>query len=394
MTQSSTVYVIDPGRVGLLGHQYALNRMIGDHASDRGHNVCYLVDQGSPSDLVNALKARPVLDFNIYDTPPLTVADAHRVIARGNANAEKNLTDALGGIKAGDLVVFHTISYLGLLGAARWASAYAPKDIQVRVLLRFPPGYSPNFQDIPNDVVAAFEKEFAQGLRAWSALDQDVSFFGDSVEILSYLKELIGWDLPQLPTSIAFKHYTPAPPAALDGKPTFLMAGNGRKEKGVLILADAIGNFLNAKAKGRFVIQTITNPEVAERFEPFGSNVEIPNRHMEGADYFNFLATADAVLVPYDPVKYANRTSHVLIEGLGIGRPVITTAGTWMQEEAERVSPGSSLYMSEYTSDALFDCLMTFCEKREALAKLAWRQAEHVRNVHGESRFLETFLGI
>jgi len=393
MTHSSTVYVIDPGRVGLLGHQYALNRMIGDYASDCGFRLCYLVDQGSPDDLVGALNARPVLEFNIYDTPPMTVSDAHQAIARGNDHAEKNLSHALSDAKPGDVIVFHTISYLGLVGAARWAEAHAPKDLKVRILLRFPPSYSPNFQDIPEDVVSAFEAEFADGLRAWSALDQDVAFFGDSVEILTYLKGLIGWDLPLLPTSIAFKHYAPTPPAAIDQRPTFLMAGNGRKEKGVLLLAEAIGKFLDAGAEGHFVVQTITNPEVAKQFEPFAAHVEIPNRPLEGEAYFNFLATADAILVPYDPVKYANRTSHVLIEGLGIGRPVITSADTWMQEEADRVSPGSALYMSEYTSDALFDCLMAFCENRKALADSAWRQAEHVRDVHGESRFLKTFLG-
>lgn len=393
MTHSPTVYVIDPGRVGLLGHQYALNRMIGDHGADRGFDVCYLVDQGSPDDLIKALDARAVLDFNIYATPPMTVSEAQRAITRGNEQAEKNLAHALRDAIAGDVIVFHTISYLGMMGAARWAETHAPKDLKVRILLRFPPSYSPNFQDIPRDVVSAFEKEFADGLRAWAALEQDVAFFGDSVEILNYLKNLMGWDLPLLPTSIAFKHYTPVSPKIGDDTPTFLLAGNGRKEKGVVLLADAIAQFLKAGAVGRFVIQTITNPEIAKLFEPFGSVVEVPNRHMEGEAYFNFLATADAVLVPYDPVKYANRTSHVLIEGLGIGRPVITTAGTWMQEEADRVSPGSALYMPEYTSDALFDCLMTFCKNRKALTESAWRQAEHVRHVHGESRFLETFLG-
>ena len=393
MNTAQTIYVIDPGRVGLLGHQYALNRMIGEHARNAGYDLQYLVDQGSGEDLVAALNARPVLDFNIYATPPATLAAARDMIAQGNLSAAKNLAQALAAAQNGDVIVFHTISYLGLVGAANWAKTHAPKGLKIRILLRFPAGYSPNFQDIPPDVVLELEREFADGLKAWAHLDQDVSFFGDSYEILNYLKSLMSWDVPLLPTSIAFNHCTPVPPREPDQPPVFLLAGNGRKEKGIVILAEAIDRFLKEGGRGRFVIQSVINPEIAKLFDPFGQSVEIPNRHMEGADYFAFLSTADAVLVAYDPIKYANRTSHVLIEGLGAGRPVITTGGTWMQEEADRISPGSALYMASYSSTALFECLMRFCRERHVLSQSAWTQAPHVRDVHGETRFLSTFLG-
>ena len=394
MSHKPTIYVVDPGRVGLLGHQYALNRMIGAYGEDAGYDVQYLVDRHSGEDLVTALNAIPILDFNIYSNPAATADEALEAIAIGNRSAHENVASTLADIRDGDVLVFHTISYLGLAGIAEWASKNAPAGLKVRILVRFPPGYSPNFQDIDQAVIQIFEDEFARGLKAWRSLDLDVACFGDSPEILGYLKDLLNWDVPQLPTSIAFKHCRPKPPQRPGEPPVFLLAGNGRKEKGILLLASAIEKFISNGGQGRFIIQSITNPNIAKLFDGFGDRVNVPGLHLEGSDYFDFLSQADAVLVPYDPVKYENRTSHVLIEGLGIGRPVITTSGTWMHDEAQRISPGSALFMADYSSDDLLKCLDDFCENRASLTKSAWSQAPQVREIHGESRFMETFLSL
>ena len=55
------------------------------------------------------------------------------------------------------------------------------------------------------------------------------------------------------------------------------------------------------------------------------------------AEYLSLLAGADAVLVPYQPDIYDVRTSHVFLEAVGAGKPVMITAGTWMDLELARL---------------------------------------------------------
>src|SRR5205085_915175 len=73
-------------------------------------------------------------------------------------------------------------------------------------------------------------------------------------------------------------------------------------------------------------------------------------------DYFEQIYRVHAVLLPYDPIVYAVRTSGIFIEALGLGRPVITTSGTWMARQLCR-RPEAGLTMSSYSSAALCECL-------------------------------------
>ena len=66
-------------------------------------------------------------------------------------------------------------------------------------------------------------------------------------------------------------------------------------------------------------------------------DVDFLARNLTEADYLSLLADADAVMVPYHPAIYDVRTSHVFLEAVGAGKPVLITAGTWMDMELDRL---------------------------------------------------------
>ncbi len=61
--------------------------------------------------------------------------------------------------------------------------------------------------------------------------------------------------------------------------------------------------------------------------------IELIDTPMEPAEYFRRLVECDIVLIAYSRESYRARSSGVLIEALSAGKPVITTAGTWMASQ-------------------------------------------------------------
>ena len=46
-------------------------------------------------------------------------------------------------------------------------------------------------------------------------------------------------------------------------------------------------------------------------------------------DYSQYYEKCSVVLIPYDPLSFANRTSGQLIDALMTGKPVVCSHGTW-----------------------------------------------------------------
>nr|WP_246603173.1 glycosyltransferase [Falsiroseomonas tokyonensis] len=117
--------------------------------------------------------------------------------------------------------------------------------------------------------------------------------------------------------------------------------GNARDEKGILEILEAI-RLLRAEPAGleglRFTLQANDAvPEIAAAIDSFAlelpEQVRLLRRALSPEAYAALLAESDLVLLPYWREIYEARTSGVLPEALGGGRPVICTAGTWMADE-------------------------------------------------------------
>ncbi len=121
--------------------------------------------------------------------------------------------------------------------------------------------------------------------------------------------------------------------------------GDARMEKGIDVLAEAIGGLENELRDGRvsFVIQchmVIAEEEtkralglLKERAQMFPRSVELLEHPLSTEEYYTLLHSCDAVILPYRRREYAARTSGILAEAIAAGKPVIVTEGTWMSEQ-------------------------------------------------------------
>jgi hypothetical protein len=102
--------------------------------------------------------------------------------------------------------------------------------------------------------------------------------------------------------------------------------------------------------------------------------------------YYKLLSTASAVLVPYDKREYTYRTSHIFVEALGMGKPVVTMKGTWMASEMGRMAAMPGTIAGDFSAGALGSAMCQLVENwaatRENAASIAgpWRAHHNVQN--------------
>ncbi len=68
------------------------------------------------------------------------------------------------------------------------------------------------------------------------------------------------------------------------------------------------------------------------------AQVRLITNPLTNVEYRELLATADVLLLPYEPTNYYARSSGVLVEALTLGIPVIVPAGCWLSQQLAEVT--------------------------------------------------------
>jgi hypothetical protein len=247
----------------------------------------------------------------------------------------------------------HTLTVYQLGGLAEWfaalPSAHRPK---LFLQFQFPLEYGvERHSEWPNALTVA-----RQAADALSKAGK-VVFATNSDLLKDQLAFQLGhtWRLMPLPIHWP-NHVQDVSHAA---RPVFGFYGGLRAEKGSRLLAEAISAFAERHSDTLFIVHAPRKEcdEIAVNHLSNSQQVSLIRTNFKDKDaYFSQFCRAHFILLPYDPAIYALRTSGILIEALGLGRPVITTCGTWMAHQLRRRS-AAGLTMASYSSSALYDCL-------------------------------------
>ncbi len=128
--------------------------------------------------------------------------------------------------------------------------------------------------------------------------------------------------------------------------------GDARTEKGYLHLPQIVENLWDdylATKKVKITIQSNLSIEGGEegilaarlKLEQYSDNqVKIIKETMNTEEYYQLLASADLVIIPYDINSYKYRTSGVLTESLAAGKPVIVPANSWLATQIDKTRAG------------------------------------------------------
>lgn len=127
-----------------------------------------------------------------------------------------------------------------------------------------------------------------------------------------------------------------------EGKIKITYLGDARDEKNFGILPSVLNilhTYGGAGGHCQFVIQSNFNIKNGEP-ESASAKLQLSAMPLEycklaggpfsSDEYSELLLNSDIVIIPYNPEQYAARSSGVLAEAIGAGKPVVTTGGSWM----------------------------------------------------------------
>lgn len=125
------------------------------------------------------------------------------------------------------------------------------------------------------------------------------------------------------------------------------LLGDVREEKGVRYIPGLIQSLneylLSDRVKLRLQISS-HNGRVPDEIKPFASHygVELIERAMTEEAYYECVCSSSVILLPYDVVAYARRTSGIFAEAVAASVPVVVPRGTWMERQLSKHGAGKS----------------------------------------------------
>jgi glycosyltransferase involved in cell wall biosynthesis len=387
-----TVFVVDPGAGGVAGHFVQLDRVIAMGACTLGHACRIALPHRTDAAVLAAISgAEPVFDtpLSILDqalagwTPGLPPPGAERFAAR--------LGQFLATHGSGDIVVCHTLNVVHLHGFALWAARAAAPGVALRLVLRLEPDDA--VRPERHAAAAACCREGFDALRATTAA---TTLFADSEGLSAWYATLSGMPVAVLPLAVDFPDAAmlaglPGPP---DGSVVLSFLGGPRPEKGIRHLGRAIRPVCQRFPEIRFRIHAAGSDL---RLNRAGGASALPVETIADAvdrdGFFALIAASSLVLVPYDPAVYRHRTSHILAEALGSGRPVVAVDGGWLGREIRAFGGLGAVLAGDYTAEAIVEAIADFMERRERLTAEAVANAAAWRRRHNMTAVVSALLG-
>ena len=230
---------------------------------------------------------------------------------------------------------------------------------------------------------------------------QEIRLVTDSAILAREYAELT----PLAVTELPIPHTTwldgaPSPPKS-DGPLRVVAPGRSMVTKGLDVLVEAIEELhaTGELSRFHFTLQdyaaAFREPEVTaliSRLRRLGSpQVRIVDQPLSESEYYELLAGADLVALPFRRSVYAASTSGGFVEALAMGKPVVVTAGTWMSAELERA--GAVLTCADRSGPDLARALRVARTSRASLTSRAIAERPAWLAYHNPRSFVTRLLG-
>ena len=174
----------------------------------------------------------------------------------------------------------------------------------------------------------------------------------------------------------------------------FVFAGDARAEKRPDLLPGAIRSHLKRYPSDRFRLQIYgASQQLQASLGKIGPQVLLFNQIFHGEEFYRFLASGDAVILPYEPRQYGYRTSHILLETLGVGRACVISPESWMMNQLAQAPNPVGVVMPSLDETGLVEAMHELRGNAQSYLDHALAYAATVRQKHNAGRWLQTFVG-
>jgi hypothetical protein len=386
-------FVIEPNAKDIAGHYFNYAACVASAAEDLGLRAGCIVSAQFVEDASNptTFDVFPILTRN-YAAADQSGSKLGRGIGYGYETLQ-----ALAHVNAGP----QDIAYVSTIGCAEfleWLEMLALDGSTIlegvpllHLMLRCDP-------TIAYDNLRAFQTRARKAFGNQYVCDR-VMLHADTAELARCFEEILETRVSVAPIPFNQGHLAKAGPKRRSGPLNLVYLGDARLEKGFNEIAEAILDLnqdLIPQNKVRFTLQANMNTPGGEtgilasktllsRFS--ASKVTLLNEPLDSKTYYETLSAADGVLIVYDPVRYRERSSGVLIEAAAAGKPVLTTAGSWMATLADQIA------MKVIDNETpLCDAVRAFVAEHESLNQRALEQSAYWKQWSSPKAFVQHLL--
>jgi len=342
--------VFDPSLYAFNGHHMEFAQMIKEECGSE-FDVSFYGNFQAETKVVWSLPAQPICHNGIYP-PPGDFDDLYKTLTASTIKALNRIDRRDAGPDA--ILIMHTVTVYQLGGLAEWFSTL-PKPRRPKLCMQFQ--FPLEFR-LSKDVSVRERAVRLARAAAGTIMSTGRARLASNSELLA---DEISKQLQQpcavlpLPTRWPdFNQNVPPDPGVVFG-----FFGSLRPEKGASIIAEAVPAFAARYPDTRFLVHAAgsdSDPSAIRALAAVRQVELIYDNFARKADYFKQFMRASCILLPYDPIEYAYRTSGILIEALGLDRLIITTNNSWLCTEAKRLK-GKVIPMANFTPAALLSSL-------------------------------------
>lgn len=385
-----TLYVLDQGLKGLVGHYFEYVRSIVEAAEVQGLSCVVGSHLESATADLGDFSLNPIYRHDVWGTLPghdLHSAASMRGISQGFVDETAGLLK-LHPAMPGDIIFLPNIAKSHVVAAALMAETYGPKGLKLFLMFRYP---SSHF-DGP---VAA--EAFRRLERA--ADRHSVTLCTDSHRLAAELSQLTKLPFMVMPIPHT-RHQTDRHLAqrTADEPLHCVSLGNARGEKGIAEILEAV-RLTASEPWGdrlRFSLQINDPYEAEEAIERFRSGPDDPrvtliDMPMSSEAYCDLLESSDIVLVPYHRSVYRERTSGVFLEGLTSGKLLVCTNDTWMSDLFD--AHGGGVAVEDRSGRAVADALGEIVGHFDNYQARADKAAAYWQEIHCSENFVAYLTG-
>lgn len=230
-------------------------------------------------------------------------------------------------------------------------------------------------------------------------LDRKLILCTDTQELSEAWIDELGVPVPVMPIPFRHELMTSQMRERPAGAPlSIVYLGDARTEKGYQHLPSVVQEMwpeFIQPGRVHFTIQSNYNTPGGERgianarlrLQQFPTGVTLPIELVAPEAYFGIMAGADIVVLPYDPERYARRSSGVMNEALAGGKVAVVPAGSWMAAQA----PSDQIVVYEHPQ-GLAQAVMRAVRDFPALSAAAKGRAAAYRMRQNPALFIRSML--
>jgi glycosyltransferase involved in cell wall biosynthesis len=393
--------ILDSGLRAKNGHHYNLDRCLKKIAESQNIECVIYGNRTCQSEILESLDCQAYFHYECYfqfKTIAIDKKISSFVILNNQIFRElSELPVSL--ISSDNLFLFHTVTERHLEGILRWLDSFPQASApQVVIFLMLPSGLKyRNGKLSVYDCLTASLYHYA--LNKTIKQRKNLHFYGSGEAHSGDYSWLLGETISSHPMFLGsaekndrYFSFINLP----EEKNIILYLGDAKSSKGFHYLPEIYQICSRQLPEYNFIVH-INGPEInynplnsvaktLSKIAEKNSNLIILDGFLDTGKYYYCIESADLLVIPYDPVVYADKSSGILWESLYYGKPVVIPKNSWLEYEAKKEGHAFIAfeeYEAESIANAISNCVKVLAEKKSLAQSISqdYRKREGIEAV-------------